>query len=149
MALTRMDRLTITQRIKIIENLLQKWWFCQSHVSWFKGLHNHPTTQVIGKIVKKFEGTGFFTSTEMPVHHRFAHSTENIAIASKTVPEDLNVSILRPHYGIMFNWCLNNRRYTTIFRTKYSSAMKDVSHSVVMLINKIIIFYCKRHFLAT
>ena len=59
------------------------------------GLHNRPTQQAIGKIAKKFEETGVATNTERPVHHRFARSTENIAIVNESVAEDPNVSI--PH----------------------------------------------------
>ena len=39
-----------------------------------------------------------------------------------------------------WNGCLNNRRWTDIFRTKFSSAMKYIPHSVAMLINKIVVF---------
>ena len=46
------------------------------------GLCNRPTTQAIDKIVKKFE-TGEVTNIERPVHHHFACSTENIAIADR------------------------------------------------------------------
>ena len=51
--------------------------------------------QAIGKIDKKFEETGVFKITERPVHHRFARSSENIAIVSESVVADPNVSI--PH----------------------------------------------------
>ena len=37
------------------------------------GVHNNPTTQVIGKNVKKFEETGVVTNIEWPVHLRFAY----------------------------------------------------------------------------
>ena len=47
--------------------------------------HNRSTKQAIGKIAKKFEETGRVTNIERPVHHRFAHSTENIAIVSDSV----------------------------------------------------------------
>ena len=59
------------------------------------GLHNRPTTQAIGKIVKEFKKTGVVTNLERPVHHRFACSAEIIAIVSESVVEDPNVSI--PH----------------------------------------------------
>ena len=52
------------------------------------GLYNRPTTQAIEKIVKKFEETGVVLNSERPVHHRFAGSTENIAIVSENVAED-------------------------------------------------------------
>ena len=60
-------------------------------------MHNRPTTQAIGKIVKKFKETGAFTNIERPVHHRFARPTENIVIVSESVGEDRNVSIPHPH----------------------------------------------------
>ena len=78
-----MDRLTIIQRnIKIIKTYKN----CDSATVTYRalkghyGLYNHPTTQAIGKIVKKFEETGLVTNIERPVHHRFARSAENIAI---------------------------------------------------------------------
>ena len=37
-------------------------------------LHNRPTTQAIGKIVKEFEETGVVTNIERPVHHHLARS---------------------------------------------------------------------------
>ena len=71
--------------------------FCHSHLSCFLrgdyGLHNRPTTQAIGKIVKKFEETGVITNIDRPVHHHFAYSAENIAIASESVAEHPNMSI--------------------------------------------------------
>ena len=39
-----------------------------------------------------------------------------------------------------WNRCLNNRQWTTIFRPTFFSAVKQISHSVDMLINKIVIF---------
>ena len=60
------------------------------------GLYNCPTTQAIGKIVKKFKETGMLTNIEMPVHFRFARS---IAIVSESVAEDMNVSFSGLSYG--------------------------------------------------
>ena len=39
-----------------------------------------------------------------------------------------------------WNGCLNYKRWTAIFRKKFSSALKYISHSVGMLINKIVLF---------
>ena len=41
-------------------------------------------------------------------------------------------------YNVVDTWngCLNNRKWTKILRTKFSSAMKHISHSVGMLTNK-------------
>ena len=36
------------------------------------------------------------------------------------------------HVVDTWNGCWNNRQWTTIFRTKFASAMKHISHSVVM-----------------
>ena len=52
-----MDRLTITQRINIIKNYYKNGdsataTYCALREDY--GLHNRPTTQAIGKIVKKF-----------------------------------------------------------------------------------------------
>ena len=80
------DRLTITQRLKIINTYYKN---CDSATAAYRplrrdySLHNHPTEQAIGKIVKKFEETGVITNIERPVHHRFARSSENIAIVSE------------------------------------------------------------------
>ena len=57
-----MDRLTITQRIKIIKTYYKNG---VSAIATYRalrggyGLHNRPTTQAIAKIVKKFEETGY------------------------------------------------------------------------------------------
>ena len=68
-----MDRLTITQRIKIIKAVYKNGDFATATYRTLKGdygLHNRPTTQAIGKIVKKFQETGVVTNIERPVHHR-------------------------------------------------------------------------------
>ena len=89
-----MDRLTITQHVKIIKTCYKngdpttvKYRVLRGD----SGLHNRPTTQAIGKIVKKFEETEVVTNIERPVHHRLARSAENIAIVSESVNEDTNV----------------------------------------------------------
>ena len=45
--------------------------------------------------MNKFSETRVVTNTEKPLHHRFVHSAENIAIVSENVAEDPNVSIPR------------------------------------------------------
>ena len=40
--------------------------------------------QAAGKILKKFEETGALANIVRPVHHRFAHCAENIAIVSES-----------------------------------------------------------------
>ena len=78
-----MDRLTITQRIKMIKIYSKNG---DSATATYRalrkdyGLHNRPITQTIGKIVKKFEGTGVVTKIERPEHYHFARSDENIAV---------------------------------------------------------------------
>ena len=57
------------------------------------GLHNRPTKQAIGKIVKKFKEIGVVTNIERPVHYSLARFAENIAIVSESVAEDPNFSI--------------------------------------------------------
>ena len=96
--MTKIDRLTIIERIKIIKTFQKN---CDSATATYRalrgdnGLHNHPTTQAIGKIVKKFEETGVATYIESPVHNRLVRSAEDIAIVSESVAEDSNVSIPR------------------------------------------------------
>ena len=110
------------------------------------------------------------TNIKRPVQHRFACSAENFIIVSESVPIVLwNYDCLTIYYDVfciyiytyshiksssrnncspltihnvvdMWNGCLNNRRWTAILRTKFSSAVKHISHSVDMLINKIVAF---------
>ena len=58
------------------------------------GLHNHPTTQVIDKIVKKFEETVVVINIERPAYHCLVRSAENIAVLSESIAEDPNALIL-------------------------------------------------------
>ena len=77
-----MDRLNITQRIKIIKIYYKNADSVTATYRALRGdydLRNRLTTQAIGKIVKKFKETGVVTITERPVHHRFARSAENIS----------------------------------------------------------------------
>ena len=73
-----MVRLTTQQRTKIIKN-------GNSATATYRalrgdyGVHNRPTTQAIGKIVKKFE------KTVKRVHHCLARSAENITAVSQSV----------------------------------------------------------------
>ena len=53
------------------------------------GLHNRPTSQTIGKIVKKFEELGVVAYIEIPVHHRFP---ENISVAIERRYQELELS---------------------------------------------------------
>ena len=80
--MTKMDRLTITQRIKKIKTYYKNG---DSATAMYHALredcdlHNCPTTQAIGKILKKFKETGVFTNIDRPVQYRFARFVENIA----------------------------------------------------------------------
>ena len=103
--------LAITQRMRIIKTYYKNGDSVTATYCALRGdydLHNRPTMQAIGKIVKKFEETCVITNIERPVHHRFASSAENIAIASESVAEDPNVSIshrsqeLRLSYGTLW-----------------------------------------------
>ena len=83
-----MDQLTFTQCIKIINTYHQTG---DSAIATYRslrtdyGLHNRPTTQTIGTIVKKFEETGVIKNIERPMHHRFARSADNITILGACV----------------------------------------------------------------
>ena len=84
----KMDRLTITQHIKMIKTYykngdLPTKTYRALRVDY--GLHNRPTMQAIGKIVQKFKETGVVTNIEKPVHQRFTRFTENITIVSASV----------------------------------------------------------------
>ena len=85
-----MDRLTITQRIQIIKTYYENSDSVTATYRTLRGdydLYNRRTTQAIGKIVQKFEGSGVFTNIEGHVHHCFARSAENIAIVSESIAE--------------------------------------------------------------
>ena len=45
-------------------------------------LHKRPTTQAIGKIMKKFKEPIVVTNIERPVRHRFARFAENISVVT-------------------------------------------------------------------
>ena len=60
-----MDCLTITQRIRIIKTYYKHGDSATATHRALRGdygLHNHPTMQAMGKIVKKFEETGVVTN---------------------------------------------------------------------------------------
>ena len=104
--------LTITQRIKIIKTYYKNRDPALDTYRALKGygLRNRPTTQAIGKIVKKFEVTGVVTDIDSPVHFRFACFAENIAIVRESIAEDPNVSI--PRHSQVLELC-----YGTLWRT--------------------------------
>ena len=94
------------------------------------------------------------------MHHRFARSAANIAIVSESVAEDPNVLIARRfrilHLDIQLHpyklhltqqrrryveWVLEQQAVDANFsNTEFSSAMKNISHSMSILMNKIIVF---------
>ena len=87
----KMDRLIITQRIKIIKTYYKNGDSATAKYSALRedyGLPNRPTTQAVGKIVKKFERTGVVTNIARLVHLRFACFAENKAIVCESVAED-------------------------------------------------------------
>ena len=87
-----MDHLTITQRRKMIQTYYDNDDSATATYRALRGdydLHNRPTTQAIGKIVK----TKVVTNIERPVHHRFACFAKNIAIVCESITEDPNMSI--------------------------------------------------------
>ena len=84
---------------KNYQNLLQKWWFrTATYCALNHSLYNRPTTQAIGKIVKKFDETGVVLNIERPVHHHFACFTENITIVSESVADVPSVEL---SYGVL------------------------------------------------
>ena len=86
MALTKIVCLTITQRIKIIKIYYKNGDYATVTYSAFRGdydLHNRPTTQAIGKVVKKLEETEMITIVERPVSHRIAIVIESSRVASQ------------------------------------------------------------------
>ena len=90
-----MDSLTITQRIKMITTYYKngdsdRAIYCALRGD--LGSHNRPTKQAIGKIVKKYEGNGVVTNTEMPVYHRLAHSIPRRALYYVTQCDPLQTS---------------------------------------------------------
>ena len=104
-------------------------------------LHNHPTTEAIAKIVKKFEEIDGVTNFErqlVPPKMFCIYICTYIHIKFNSRN---NWSQLTIHDVVdTWNGYLNNRRWTAIFWTKFSSALKHISHSVGMLINKIVVF---------
>ena len=94
-----MRSLTITQRTKMIKTYYKNG---DSNTATYRGLrgdydlYNRPTTQAIGKIVKKFDETGVVTNIKRLMYHRFARLAENIGIVSESVAEDPHVSIPSP-----------------------------------------------------
>ena len=118
-----MDRLTISQRIKILKTYYKNddsatATYCALREDY--GLHHHSTTQAIGKIVKKLEETEMVTNIEGPVQHGFTRSAENIAIVSESFAENPNVT------GI---WTvLRHIMMHFVFRSTFTS-IKSSSHN--------------------
>ena len=93
-----MDRLAITQRIKRIKTHNKKGDSATATYRALRGdycLHNRPTIQAIAKIAKEFEETEMVINIERPVHYRFDHSVEYIAIVNESFAENPNVMIPR------------------------------------------------------
>ena len=115
LTLTKMDRLTIIQRIKMIKTYYKSGDYATATYRALigdYGLHNHLNTQAIGKIVKKIEETGVVANIKRPVQHRFACSTENIAMVSESVAEDPNVSISHRCQELGLPYGTSRRIYT-------------------------------------
>ena len=84
LTLTKMDCLTITELIKIIKTYSKNddsATATYNALRGYYGLHNRPTTQAIGKVVKKVEETGVVTNIERP------RSAENIATVSESIAD--------------------------------------------------------------
>ena len=77
------------------------------------------------------------TNIERSVHHRFAHIPENIAIVSESVAKEPNLSIRRRSQELILS-------YDTLWRILHLDLhlypyKVQISHSVDMLINKIVV----------
>ena len=80
--------------------------------------------------------TGF--TSNKPTHYLLDHG-------AFTVSSRNNWSHMTIHNVVdTWNGCLNKRRWMAIIRRKFSSAMKHISHSVGMVINKIVVFVVLR-----
>ena len=69
------------------------------------GLHNRTTTQVIGKIVEKFEETRVVINIERPVHGLHNRPTRHAIgkIVKKFVETRVVINIERPVYQALFH----------------------------------------------
>ena len=81
LTITAMERLTIQQRVKVIEAYYENG---RSNKKTFRALrsvfghHKRPTESAIGKIVKKFEETGSVADVKTSSRARLRRSDENI-----------------------------------------------------------------------
>lgn len=95
----KMNRLTITERVKIVKTYHKK----GSNMATFRGLrggygaHNRPTTKAILKISKKYEKNDSFRDIVSTVDRNFARSTSKIATLSESAVKDSNS---RPSEGL-------------------------------------------------
>lgn len=96
LAISTMERLTIEQRVKVIEAYYENG---RSNKNAFRALrdffgqHNRPTESAIGKIVKKFKQTGSVADVKAPLRARVRRSAENIAAVRENVAENPGTSI--------------------------------------------------------
>ena len=124
-----MDRLSITQRIKMIKTYYKNGNSAKTTYRVLRGdygLHNRPNTQAVGKIVNKFEETIVVTNIEKPVHHFFACSAENIAIISENVTEEPNVSVPRRSQGLCHILQLNLNPHP--YKVQLTQQLKPADH---------------------
>ena len=110
--MTKIDRLTTTQHIKFIKIYYKNddtATVTDRALRGDYGLHNRPTKQVIGKIVKIFKETEVVTNIERPLHYHFVRSAENIAVVSESVAKTMNVLIpRRPQAYIIMYFALRS-----------------------------------------
>ena len=96
LTITAMERLTIQQRVKVIEAYYENG---RSNKKTFRALrsvfghHKRPTESAIGKIVKKFEETGSVADVKTSSRARLRRSDENIDAVRQSVAENPNTSI--------------------------------------------------------
>lgn len=96
LAITTMERLTIQQRVKVIEAYFENG---RSNKQAFRALrsvfsqHKRPTEGAIAKIVKKFQETGSVADVKTSSRARLRRSDENIDAVRQSVAENPNTSI--------------------------------------------------------
>ena len=133
----KIDRLTTTQRIKMIKTRYKN----DSATVTYRalrgnyGLHKRPTKQANGKIMKKFEETGVVTNIESPMHHCFARSAENIAaVVSENVAEDPNLSIPHRSQELGLSYCtlwriVHLNLHLHSYKVQLTQQLKPANHS--------------------
>lgn len=96
LAISTMGRLTIEQRVKVIEAYYENGRSNRNALRALRdifGQHNRPTESAIAKIVQKFKQTGSVADVKIPLRARVRRSAENIAAVRENVAESPDTSI--------------------------------------------------------